>query len=287
MLRPRVSRTRTPSGWIEFARAPLPPALVGIVAGRCGNAEHASSEVSRTIPASTVVPLAISWGDEQDVTEGSAVEGAGPHGSFVAGVRAAPTRTRFRGEQGCVQVYLTPLAARRILGVPGHELAQRVLSLDDVAPTLAGLADRLAETPTWAERLALVDRELVRLSEVHDARGDAPIDVLAEQVWHELACSHGTTPVRELAARTGWSPRSVTARFSTAVGLPPKAAARLLRFEHAARSVGLGRGLAEVAATTGYADQSHLTREFVALAGITPGMWAATPPPSPRAAWSG
>jgi hypothetical protein len=56
-------------------------------------------------------------------------------------------------------------------------------------------------------------------------------------------------------------------------GLAPKAYARIVRFQ---RAVGLlggvrdGHTLADVAIECGYCDQSHLTRDFVALAGCTP-----------------
>jgi AraC-like DNA-binding protein len=36
-----------------------------------------------------------------------------------------------------------------------------------------------------------------------------------------------------------------------------------------------GRSLADVATESGYYDQSHLTRDFAALAGMTPGAYAA------------
>ena len=61
-------------------------------------------------------------------------------------------------------------------------------------------------------------------------------------------------------------------RFAAQVGLGPKVAARVLRFRRAADLlVAGGPGtVADVAARTGFADQSHLVREFRALAGCTP-----------------
>jgi transcriptional regulator GlxA family with amidase domain len=59
------------------------------------------------------------------------------------------------------------------------------------------------------------------------------------------------------------------------VGLSPKTAARVIRFD---RALGLLRGgvpLAEVAAACGYYDQAHFTREFRALAETTPGRFLA------------
>jgi hypothetical protein len=64
------------------------------------------------------------------------------------------------------------------------------------------------------------------------------------------------------------------------VGLSPKVLQRTLRFQGflalVQRAVALGRppgddGLAALAAEAGYADQPHLTRECVRLAGVAPG----------------
>lgn len=54
--------------------------------------------------------------------------------------------------------------------------------------------------------------------------------------------------------------------------MPPKTAARILRFERAAHLVRAARpaGLARIAGESGYHDQAHMTREFRVLAGITP-----------------
>jgi transcriptional regulator GlxA family with amidase domain len=61
-------------------------------------------------------------------------------------------------------------------------------------------------------------------------------------------------------------------RFRDHVGLPPKAAARVIRLDRAVAALRSGGPrIAEVAAACGYADQAHLGRELRALGGITPG----------------
>jgi transcriptional regulator GlxA family with amidase domain len=54
--------------------------------------------------------------------------------------------------------------------------------------------------------------------------------------------------------------------------VPPKTAARILRFERAAHLVRAARpaSLARIASESGYHDQAHMMREFRVLAGITP-----------------
>jgi transcriptional regulator GlxA family with amidase domain len=80
---------------------------------------------------------------------------------------------------------------------------------------------------------------------------------------------------------TGWSRRHVTEHFRRQLGVSPKAYARLLRFEHARALLAElpsqpQRTVADVAIGAGYYDQSHLTRDFAAMAGMTPGAFVAT-----------
>jgi transcriptional regulator GlxA family with amidase domain len=89
-----------------------------------------------------------------------------------------------------------------------------------------------------------------------------------------LRASGGTARIADVAREVGWSERHLAARFRTEIGLTPKAAARVIRFDRARRMV-LGTPAAAVAATCGYADQAHLVREFVAFTGLGPRAWLA------------
>ncbi len=73
----------------------------------------------------------------------------------------------------------------------------------------------------------------------------------------------------------GWSARHLTNRFRAEVGLRPKEAARVVRFDRARRQLRPGRRMADVAAAAGYYDQAHLAREFQALAGVPASRWLA------------
>jgi AraC-like DNA-binding protein len=82
----------------------------------------------------------------------------------------------------------------------------------------------------------------------------------------------GFTRISNIQRHTGYSPKHFISLFRGAVGLTPKHYYRVKRFAAALQTIagGAGSSLAETAASSGYADQSHLTREFRALAGVTP-----------------
>ena len=83
--------------------------------------------------------------------------------------------------------------------------------------------------------------------------------------------------ISDLVARSGWSQRHVISRFRDQIGVKPKMAASVIRFERAATALSSRQfSPAELAVAYGYADQSHLTREFVRFAGDTPAAYAAS-----------
>jgi hypothetical protein len=78
--------------------------------------------------------------------------------------------------------------------------------------------------------------------------------------------------------------RSQTIRsFRSATGLTPGAYLRQLRVQKSRRLLGPGGlSLAELAAQLGFADQSHFTREFRRVFGITPGRFGSVVVRAPR-----
>ncbi|HEY0542952.1 MAG TPA: AraC family transcriptional regulator [Actinoallomurus sp.] len=85
----------------------------------------------------------------------------------------------------------------------------------------------------------------------------------------------------DLAAATGRTRYAVYRAFRSAYGMAPSDYQRQLRLRAARRLITRGHPLSDVAARTGFADQSHLTRWFVRYYGITPGGYrlALTDPP--------
>jgi len=241
-------------------RAP-DPRLAGAVLGYTGYAERSAVPLRRMQVPTTVVPLILSLGPP------IVVDGV-EHTSFVAGMHDAVATTEYAGEQLGVQVDLTPLGARRLIGLPMAELARQVVAVEDVlGPSVSRLVDRLREAATWEARFALLDHAL--LERLY--RG-APVAGEIGHAWARLEASGGAVRVETLAREVGWSRRHLSARFRADVGLPPKAVARILRFERVTELLRASSGpsLADAAFDCGYADQAHLNRDFRAFAGTTP-----------------
>jgi AraC-like DNA-binding protein len=213
--------------------------------------------VRRELPGGRIV-LVISFGPALEV-DGSS------YGSFVAGLYDQAAITEHAGESTGVQAYLTPLGAERLFRMPMGELANRGADLADLLPGAGELAERLYEAPGWPARLALLEAFIVR--RIEEA---PPLPREIEWSWQRLLASDGAVPVASLAEEVGWSRRHLAARFREHVGLPPKALARILRFERAAERLRRGADLADAALDSGYYDQAHFNRDFKAFAGVTP-----------------
>jgi AraC-like DNA-binding protein len=197
----------------------------------------------------------------------------GSYDALVGGLHLAPALLAHGGRQSGVQVAVHPLACRALFGLPGGELAGLDLDLADVLGRLRveELRARMLAARGWPARFAAVDAALSALAR----RRDAEVHPDVAHTFHRLLSTGGRSPVRELTAEVGWSPRHLTDRFRVETGLGLKEAARVIRFDRARRRLTPGTPLARLAADTGYYDQAHLAREFRALAGCAPSRWLA------------
>jgi len=78
----------------------------------------------------------------------------------------------------------------------------------------------------------------------------------------------------DLADAAGLSRFQTVRHFARATGLTPHAYIIQRRLDFARRLIATGTTLAEVAATAGFADQSHLNRHFIRAYGLSPGRYA-------------
>ncbi|MCX2180206.1 helix-turn-helix domain-containing protein [Streptomyces sp. SKN60] len=219
------------------------------------------------------VTLLLDFGDGSPVLDSA--PGRQQGGSLVAGPGlGSGGAVRARGENvACVQVRLSPAIARAVLGVSPAELDGTVVPLDALWGREASrIRERLAEAPSWQDRFALTDALLARRYEA-----GPPVDPEVAWAWQRIVVTHGLARVDALAAEAGWSRKRLWSRFRSQLGLPPKRAAKLIRFDHAAHRLVAGVPAAHVAADTGYADQSHLHRDVMELTGATPVAVAAEP----------
>jgi len=251
----------------EIVTPARPGRVPGI--GMAGFRDRSTGPIDLPVVPYPALTLVLEFGDSRLAVAGTAGR---QRGSLVAGLAPGPLRVQGLNIE-CLQVRLSPVVARAVLGVSPAELAHSVVSLDELwGREAARLQERLAAASCWLERFALTEAQLVRRYEA-----GRPVDPEIAWAWRRIHAGHGSTRVDELAAATGWSRKRLWARFHTQLGLPPKSAAKLIRFDHAAHRLAAGQSAARVAADSGYTDQSHLHRDVLSFTGVTPATVAAEP----------
>lgn len=270
----RVETTPSPPaiGSFEIRQRPPEAALAGIVESYTGYREARPGHFRQSEPASLTVPLVISFGDPFAIALGRTPGRNDRIATFAAGLTGQNVVIDSFGTAYCLQINFTPQGAWRFFGLPMHELADRMVTLDDIwGGEAETIRDRLAEAPGWDRRFDLAE-QLV-LARV----GPAPAGSAAVRfAYQRLLATGGNERIGAIARKLDWSRKHLAEKFHTEIGLAPKAVARIMRFNKALALVRAGgEGLAGVAATCGYADQAHFAREFRDLAGETPASWLA------------
>jgi len=128
-------------------------------------------------------------------------------------------------------------------------------SAKEAVEVVIDLFGELLDSPEKMPSVSVLSRSVqLMLERIHDKPAEAPSLV-------------------ELAGIAGLSPYTALRRFRRELGTTPHAYITQYRVRWAYKAIGNGTTLAETAAITGFADQSHMTRAFVRQFGVTPGQW--------------
>jgi len=199
-LLPLARREQEREGRHEHAGGAPVPALRGLVVAYRGYRDDAPAPlVQRELPSGRV-PLILDMGTGWRVAASAAAPPVVLRG-FVAGLHDAWALVEPAGPALCVQVDLTPLGARRLLGVHMADLAHRAVALDDLlGGEAAALADHLVAMRTWQDRFAVLDAALLRRLE-----GAPAVAPEVAWAWRQLEATDGATSITALGAALGWS----------------------------------------------------------------------------------
>ncbi len=244
------------------ATRPPDPRLRSLIVGEYVGWWHDSLPFARWLePPLPCLTLMISIGEPLRTDRGVLPS------AWIAGLDDRPEMVETGGRRAAVEVKLTPLGAYRLCGMPLRELTGEVVALEDMFGTSGRvLAERIALARDWTSRFDLLDAFLA--PRALDGMAAHP---LVQEAWLRLRHSAGRLAIGALAADLGASRRHLSALFTEQVGLGPKTAARLLRFERVCvRLREDPKRWAEIAYDYGYYDQPHMNREFRELAGIAP-----------------
>ena len=186
----------------------------------------------------------------------------------VSGPRTGPFDIKLSAAGRILIVQLLPAGAMQALGVPMSSLADRFEPLDAVVGSVPQRVNDcvLSDNDDFACVRAIERWLLERVQTQH--RKCEVTDAVTEQVARRA----GRIRIDELAQHVDLSRRHLGRIMLERIGVAPKLFARITRFDHAVQ-MGRFRPMvpwARVALDAGYADQSHMAREFVELGRIRP-----------------
>jgi AraC-like DNA-binding protein len=175
-------------------------------------------------------------------------------------------------------LYVEPELVREALG--GGPLPFVDEPVHDPAPVTAelvrildGLDDPLDDLGR-NDAAAAVARVLRELSGESEPGGRIDLAAVARVREHLAAHAAEQTGAAELERIAGIDRYTLARHFRRAYGTSPDRYRTMRRLALARAAVAAGSPLARAAADAGFADQSHMTRQFVRAYGLTPGRWA-------------
>ena len=177
-------------------------------------------------------------------------------------------------------LYIPPELVREALA--GRELPFVADPIQQLVPAAQLIASLLADIdePIYelssAEIAVVVADGLGSLSGRRDRR-EAAIDSVAVELVRDYLAAHAReqTPASVLERIAGTDRFTIARHFRWAFGTSPDRYRTLRRLALARAAIESGQPLARAASEAGFADQSHMTRQFKRTYGLTPGRWMA------------
>ncbi len=261
----------TPGDWIRTA--PPQPGLERIEAFFCGHAydphRHDTYAIGHTLQGvqafdyrgakrvSTAGKLIVLHPDERHDGHAGIAQG------FVyrmAYIEPRLIRDALAGRAGALPFVPGAICGDRRLRRALH------LALDDLERPLEPLQRDAAVLAIAEALLALAG------GGKRDSRANCALAVERARAFLETAAEHSVES-SDLEAVSGLDRYELARQFRARLGTSPYRYLTLRRLDRARAAIRAGRSLAEAAADSGFADQSHMTRQFRAAFGLPPGQW--------------
>lgn len=179
------------------------------------------------------------------------------------------TRTEVRLDQGShyLGIHFKPGQSRHFFAAAAHELTD---ACEDTQGLLLFGLDDVPETLASHDVFARLNNVLERHVAKHQ-----PAPSRIDGVIALIEATHGTARIDEAAAVFGKSRRQFERVFLETVGVPAKFFPQISRLRHASELIRRSSAsLADIAAESGYSDQSHMSHEFRRLAHMSPASYA-------------
>jgi AraC-like DNA-binding protein len=188
--------------------------------------------------------------------------------NFVIGPFQHDLELYSMGRTNFVAARFWPWGFHALSRIPMQELKNTVSSCrKTLGPAMESIGRRLAVLEGGDARIAELEQALLKAVTTIDAPR-----LHSRPMAEDIVNSRGVIRAGELARAWRIHPRRMERLFIEEIGVSAKVFARIVRFNHAKRAIERKPdiGLIWLAHECGYSDQSHFTRNFREMFGVTP-----------------
>jgi AraC-like DNA-binding protein len=163
-----------------------------------------------------------------------------------------------------------PYGINRLLGIAGNEIRDKIIATEDIFGGLALiLHDKLYEKSGLEVKLQILNNFFIELS----AKKTISNLILIQASLTYILKSKGDISIDQLVKHTGYTERHIERAFNESIGLSPKKFGNIVKlhcFLNLLKGKSKHDNFTNFCYEAGYADQSHLIKEFKKYTGITP-----------------
>lgn len=187
---------------------------------------------------------------------------------FMMGLLNQPVLFYTKNRLEVIGIRCFPWTVFDLLGLPSGKHSVHIFKhpIAGLQPILSNLieAGKIDETVAEVKQYVI------------NARAHVAVDSMLSKAGIAMRKANGTMPVSQVAAEAHATIRTLERNFKQSTGHTVKDVSALMRFEQVRNQLWLypDTNIAGLAQEIGYADQSHLSREFKRYSGSTPGAFA-------------
>ena len=170
-------------------------------------------------------------------------------------------------------VVFQPSGISQLLGIPAGGLRDNIINIEYLFGKQGlQLYERLLESNSIGAKLGLLNTFFTRLAE----KATCPDDSVLKASINSIVVNNGLVSSLQLVKLTGYTERHIERMFIESVGVTPKKFAGIVKLHYFLKHLKnkpISQSLTAMAYEAGYADQSHLIKEFKKFTGMTPGIY--------------
>jgi AraC-like DNA-binding protein len=189
-----------------------------------------------------------------------------PH-AYLMGINDQILCEVVKGHYHIIFVGLSPLGLYHLIKRETYDLTNAATPLEYLLPSISQLMEQLIEIEGFEKRIELIEPFLIKaFTQNKYTAGDMDfaLDIINEK--------KGNIAIKQIAESCRISERTLERKFTEQLGFSPKEYVRLIRFKNVMHYLMLQPKMswAELAYYFGYADQSHLHKDFQYFAATSP-----------------